>query len=881
MDKIILLDGNSLSYRAFYAMPALKNKKGLYTNSVYGFTLMLERILEDTKPKYALVAFDKGKETFRHKSYEAYKGTRDKTPTELVEQFGYVRELIESYGIKYEEHLDYEADDIIGSYAKIAEKAGLEVIIVSGDKDLTQLASDNITVYYTKRGVTEIDYYTPEFINEKYGLTPQQIIDMKGLMGDKSDNIPGIPGVGEKTAIKLLTEYETVENVLENIDNISGKKLKERLTEGKEDAILSKKLATIFTDVPVDNKIEDLTFKEDREKKKELFEKLEFVSFLRKLSQENSVEDPSEIETETKEEKIKKDIEIQIADKDTKLNFKNSSLHIECYTEDYQNSDVLGVSVYVGDTVYIFSEENFFDNKYAIEYLQSQEEKTVYDIKKIIYIAKKNNKEINGDVFDIKIANYLIDVTSKSEIDKIVFNYLGEIISSNEEIYGKGAKRSLPTQEVLNSYIAKIAASILEVKPLMIKRLEEENMLDLYKNIEIKVARVLANMEFEGIHVSKKALDEMSHEFDERIKVLEGSIYTLAGSEFNIASPKQLGVVLFEDLGLPVVKKTKTGYSTAVEVLEQLQYKHDIIPLIMEYRTLTKLNSTYAKGLVKDITREGKIHTRYEQTLTQTGRLSSVNPNLQNIPTRIEEGKKIRKAFIPASNDRVILSIDYSQIELRVLAHIAQDKGMIDAFKHDVDIHTKTASDVNGVPLDEVTPTMRREAKAVNFGIVYGISDFGLSNNLGITRKRAKEFIEKYLETFKGVDKYMTDIVEFAKEHGYVETLYNRRRSLPEINAKNKIIANLNARIAMNTPIQGTAADIIKIAMISAYNYIEESKVDAKLLLQVHDELIFDVSKDILEEFTDKMVTIMEEAANLDVKLKAEASSGPSWYEAK
>ena len=879
MDKIILLDGNSLSYRAFYAMPALKNKKGLYTNSVYGFTLMLERILEDTKPKYALVAFDKGKETFRHKSYEAYKGTRDKTPTELVEQFGYVRELIESYGIKYEEHLDYEADDIIGSYAKIAEKAGLEVIIVSGDKDLTQLASDNITVYYTKRGVTEIDYYTPEFINEKYGLTPQQIVDMKGLMGDKSDNIPGIPGVGEKTAIKLLTEYETVESVLENIDNISGKKLKERLTEGKEDAILSKKLATIFTDVPVDNKIEDLTFKEDREKKKELFEKLEFVSFLRKLSQENSVEDSSE--TETGEEKIKKDIEIQIADKDTKLNFKNSSLHIECYTEDYQNSDVLGVSVYVGDTAYIFSEENFFDNKYAIDYLQSQEEKTVYDIKKIIYIAKKNNKKINGDVFDIKIANYLIDVTSKSEIDKIVFNYLGEIISSNEEIYGKGAKRSLPTQEVLNSYIAKIAASILEVKPLMIKRLEEENMLDLYKNIEIKVARVLANMEFEGIHVSKKALDEMSHEFDERIKVLEGSIYTLAGSEFNIASPKQLGVVLFEDLGLPVVKKTKTGYSTAVEVLEQLQYKHDIIPLIMEYRTLTKLNSTYAKGLVKDITREGKIHTRYEQTLTQTGRLSSVNPNLQNIPTRIEEGKKIRKAFIPASNDRVILSIDYSQIELRVLAHIAQDKGMIDAFKHDVDIHTKTASDVNGVPLDEVTPTMRREAKAVNFGIVYGISDFGLSNNLGITRKRAKEFIEKYLETFKGVDKYMTDIVEFAKEHGYVETLYNRRRSLPEINAKNKIIANLNARIAMNTPIQGTAADIIKIAMISAYNYIEESKVDAKLLLQVHDELIFDVSKDILEEFTDKMVTIMEEAANLDVKLKAEASSGPSWYDAK
>ena len=879
MDKIILLDGNSLSYRAFYAMPALKNKKGLYTNSVYGFTLMLERILEDTKPKYALVAFDKGKETFRHKSYEAYKGTRDKTPTELVEQFGYVRELIESYGIKYEEHFDYEADDIIGTYAKIAEKAGLEVIIVSGDKDLTQLASDNITIYYTKRGVTEIDYYTPEFINEKYGLTPQQIIDMKGLMGDKSDNIPGIPGVGEKTAIKLLTEYETVENVLENIDNIGGKKLKERLIEGKEDAILSKKLATIYTDVPVDNMLEELTFTEDIEKKKELFEKLEFVSFLRKLSQETYLEEASE--SESKEEQVKKNIEIKIANKETKLNFKNSSLHVECYTEDYQHSDVLAISVFADKTAYIFSEENFFDNKYVIEYLESEEEKIVYDIKKIIYLAKKNNQDINGDIFDIKIANYLIDVTAKSEIDKIVFNYLGEIISSDEEIYGKGAKRTLPTQEVLNLYIAKIAASIFEIKPLMIKKLEEENMLDLYKNIEIKVARVLANMEFEGIHVSKKALEEMSREFDERIKVLEESIYTLAGSEFNIASPKQLGVVLFEELGLPVIKKTKTGYSTAVEVLEQLQYKHDIIPLIMEYRTVTKLNSTYAKGLVKDITREGKIHTRYEQTLAQTGRLSSVNPNLQNIPTRIEEGKKIRKAFIPASKDRVILSIDYSQIELRVLAHIAQDKGMIDAFKHDVDIHTKTASDVNGVALDEVTSAMRREAKAVNFGIVYGISDFGLSTNLGITRKRAKEFIEKYLETFKGVDKYMKDIVEFAKEHGYVETLYNRRRSLPEINAKNKIIANLNARIAMNTPIQGTAADIIKIAMINVFECIEKSKVDAKLLLQVHDELIFDVSKDILEEFTDKMVAIMEEAANLDVKLKAEASSGASWYDAK
>lgn len=873
MDKIILLDGNSLSYRAFYAMPALQNKSGLYTNSVYGFTLMLERMLEDIKPKYALVAFDKGKQTFRHKTYQDYKGTRDKTPSELVEQFGYVRELLDSYGIKYEEHFDYEADDIIGSYAKLAEKAGLEVIIISGDKDLTQLASDNITIYYTKRGVTEVDHYTPEFINEKYGLSPEQIIDMKGLMGDKSDNIPGIAGIGEKTAIKLLAEYKTVENVLDNIDNISGKKLKERLAEGKEDALLSKELATIFTEVPVENKLEDLTFSENRSKKKELFEKLEFVSFLKKLAENDDVD------VDAKEEK---ELEIINADEKTELSFENSSLHIECFTEDYHNSDVVNIAVYEDETVYIFSEDNFFENKFVRNYLESDAEKVVYDYKKILYIAKRNGiSDIAGNVFDVKIAAYLLDVTVKTELDKIVFNTLGNIIKSEEEIYGKGVKRTLPTNEILYPYLAQVVKSIFDLKEIQSARLKEENMDSLYKNIEIKVARVLANMEFEGIHVSKKALEKMSDELDERIKILEASIHTLAGSEFNIASPKQLGIVLFEDLGLPPVKKTKTGYSTSVEVLEQLQHSHEIIPLIMEYRVLTKLNSTYAKGLVKDITRKGKIHTRYEQTLTQTGRLSSVNPNLQNIPTRIEEGKKIRKAFIPASDDRVILSIDYSQIELRVLAHMAQDKGMIDAFTHDLDIHTKTASEVNGVSLDEVTPTMRREAKAVNFGIVYGISDFGLSNNLGITRKRAKEFIDKYLETFSGVNKYMTDIVEFAKEHGYVETLYNRRRTLPEINAKNKIVASLNARLAMNTPIQGTAADIIKLAMINAFDYIEKTKVDAKLLLQVHDELIFDVNKDVVDEFTIEMVKIMEEAVELDVKLKAEASSGSSWYDTK
>lgn len=876
MDKIILLDGNSLSYRAFYAMPALKNKKGLYTNSVYGFTLMLDKILSEVKPKYALVAFDKGKKTFRHKEYENYKGTRDKTPEELVEQFGYVRELIASYGIKYEEHFDYEADDIIGTYARLAEKAGLEVIIVSGDKDLTQLASENITIYYTKRGVTEIDYYTPDFIKEKYGLAPEQIIDMKGLMGDKSDNIPGIAGVGEKTAIKLLTEYETVENVLENIENISGKKLKEKLADGKEDAILSKKLATIYTDVPVENELADLTFTEDVQSKKELFEKLEFISLLRKL--DNSPADDSSKEEPTKEELL----DVITANKDTKIDLKLASIHVECFTEDYHNSDVVGIAVYNKKKVYIFSEEDFFNNKDIIAYITSEtDKKIVYDYKKILYVALKNNIEIKGDIFDVMIAAYLADVTAKVEIDKIVFKYLGEQLKSNEEIYGKGAKRALPDSETINEYLAKTVNYISKLEKTLFEQLKEEDMVSLYENIEIKVAKVLAKMEFEGIHVSQKELDAMSEELDERIATLEANICKVAGREFNVASPKQLGVVLFDELGLPPIKKTKTGYSTAVEVLEQLQHSHEIIPLIMEYRILAKLNSTYAKGLVKDITREGKIHTRYEQTLTQTGRLSSVNPNLQNIPTKIDEGKKIRKAFIPSASDRVILSVDYSQIELRVLAHIADDKGMIDAFKHDVDIHTKTASEVNAVKLEEVTQSMRREAKAVNFGIVYGISDFGLSNNLGISRKRAKEFIEKYLDTFPGVKKYMDDIVEFAKENEYVETLYKRRRNLPEINSRNKMIVSLNSRIAMNTPIQGTAADIIKIAMINVAEYIEKNKSDAKLLLQVHDELIFDVSKDIVEDFKNNVVEIMESAANLSVKLKADASTGDSWYDAK
>lgn len=869
MSKIILLDGNSLSYRAFYAMPPFKNKNGLYTNSVYGFVLMLDRILREVNPDYALVAFDKGKKTFRHKEYSEYKGTREKTPLELIEQFGYIRQLLDSYGIKYEENGEYEADDILGSYAKKASKLGNEVIIVTGDRDLTQLADEKITIYFTKKGVTEIEKYTPEFIKEKYNLNPKQIVDMKGLMGDKSDNIPGIAGVGEKTALKLLEEFETVENVLANIDKVSGKKLKEKLINGKQDAILSKNLATIYTDVKLENEIEDLTFNENIEKKEQLFKKLGFTSFLKKLSNNKN-----------KTESINEKIEIIKANRDTKIRIQSAVIYIENLTEDYHNSVVVGACLYTNKRLYIFDLEEFFLNKNIKEYLESKEEKNIYDFKKVSFLAKKYNIEIEENVFDAKIASYLIDVNVKAQLDKIVNTYLGELLESDEEIYGKGKKRKLPDREKINSYLLKIVTNLSKLEEILQKLLKKQNIIDLYK-IEIKTSKTLANMEYNGIFVEEKELLKISEELEKRIKTLENSIYTLSGEEFNINSPKQLGEILFDKLQLRVIKKTKTGYSTSSEVLEQLKEESPIIKLIMEYRILAKLNSTYAKGLIKDITKEGKIHTRYEQTLAQTGRLSSVNPNLQNIPIKIEEGKKIRKAFIPESKDNIILSIDYSQIELRILAHIANDEKMIEAFNNDLDIHKKTASEVNDVLIEEVTPKMRSEAKAVNFGIVYGISDFGLSNNLGISRKRAKEFIDKYLNTFSGVKKYMEDIVEFAKEHEYVETIFKRRRYIPEINSKNKILKNLNSRIAMNTPVQGSAADIIKIAMNKVYEYLKNSNIRAKMLLQIHDELIFDVHKDDRKILEKEVKKIMENVADLKVKLKASVSYGDNWYEAK
>lgn len=869
MSKIILLDGNSLSYRAFYAMPPFKNKNGLYTNSVYGFVLMLDKILREVNPDYALVAFDKGKKTFRHKEYSEYKGTREKTPLELIEQFGYIRQLLDSYGIKYEENDEYEADDILGSYAKKASKLGNEVIIVTGDRDLTQLADEKITIYFTKKGVTEIEKYTPEFIKEKYNLNPKQIVDMKGLMGDKSDNIPGIAGVGEKTAIKLLEEFETVENVLANIDKVSGKKLKEKLINGREDAILSKNLATIYTDVKLENEIEDLTFNENMEKKEQLFKKLGFTSFLKKLSNNKN-----------KTESINEKIEILKANRYTKIRIQSAVIYIENLTEDYHNSVVVGACLYTNKRLYIFDLEEFFLNKNIKEYLESKEEKNIYDFKKVSFLAKKYNIEIEENVFDAKIASYLIDVNVKAQLDKIVNTYLGELLESDEEIYGKGKKKKLPDKEKINSYLLKIVTNLSKLEEILQKLLKKQNIIDLYK-IEIKTSKTLANMEYNGIFVEEKELLKMSEELEKRIKTLENSIYTLSGEEFNINSPKQLGEILFDKLQLRVIKKTKTGYSTSSEVLEQLKEESPIIKLIMEYRILAKLNSTYAKGLIKDITKEGKIHTRYEQTLAQTGRLSSVNPNLQNIPIKIEEGKKIRKAFIPESKDNIILSIDYSQIELRILAHIANDEKMIEAFNNDLDIHRKTASEVNDVLIEEVTPKMRSEAKAVNFGIVYGISDFGLSNNLGISRKRAKEFIDKYLNTFSGVKKYMEDIVEFAKEHEYVETIFKRRRYIPEINSKNKILKNLNSRIAMNTPVQGSAADIIKIAMNKVYEYLKNSNIRAKMLLQIHDELIFDVHKDDRKILEKEVKKIMENVADLKVKLKASVSYGDNWYEAK
>lgn len=876
MNKLVLIDGNSLSFRAFYALPLLSNKAGIHTNAVYGFAMLLEKILKEEKPNHFLVAFDAGKTTFRHEKYSEYKGGRQKTPPELSEQFPYIRQLLDAYHIKRYELDNYEADDIIGTLSKEADKAGFQTIIITGDRDLTQLATDNVTIYYTKKGVTDVDHYTPDFIAEKYnGLTPNQIIDMKGLMGDTSDNIPGVAGVGEKTAIKLLNQFDTVEGVYEHLDEISGKKLKEKLQNSKEDALMSKELATINVDSPIEVKLEDtlMTHQDEQQEKIELFKKLEFKQLLADIDQSASGEDA-----------IEKTFEIETSfDNVDFTSLKEATIHFELDGGNYLRNNILKFSLFTGEKHIVINADDIINYAELVSWLENPNtKKVVYDAKKTYVASHRLGIDIQNISFDIMLASYIIDPSRTiSDVQSVVSLYGQSFVKDDVSIYGKGKKFKVPEDDVLNPYVASITDAIYFAKPNMDKQLEEYNQVELLADLELPLAKILSEMEEIGIYTDVHDLEEMEKEIQEKLDVLIRNIHDAAGEDFNINSPKQLGVVLFETLQLPVIKKTKTGYSTAVDVLEQLQGEHPIIDYILEYRQLSKLQSTYVEGLQKVISDDQRIHTRFNQTLAQTGRLSSVDPNLQNIPVRLEEGCKIRKAFKPTSKDSVILSADYSQIELRVLAHITQDESMKEAFINGDDIHTATAMKVFGVEADQVDSLMRRQAKAVNFGIVYGISDYGLSQSLGITRKKAKAFIDDYLASFPGVKQYMSDIVKDAKALGFVETLLHRRRYIPDITSRNFNLRGFAERTAMNTPIQGSAADIIKLAMVKFAQKMKETTYQAKLLLQVHDELIFEVPKSEVDSFSEFVEEIMENALQLDVPLKVDSSYGATWYDAK
>lgn len=872
--KIVLIDGNSLAYRAFFALPLLNNDKGIHTNAIYGFTMILMRILQEEKPTHMLVAFDAGKTTFRHSTFKEYKGGRQKTPPELSEQMPFLRELLDAFQVKRYELENYEADDIIGTLSKMAEGSNAEIKVISGDKDLLQLVSENTTVDITRKGITEVDSYTPKFLHEKLGISPNQIIDMKGLMGDASDNIPGVPGVGEKTAIKLLKEYETVENLYEHIEEVSGK-LKDKLEENKEQALMSKRLATIMRDAPIAIHVNDITYENyDKDAVIKLFKELKFHSLLEKMDIQVT-EQPKEL-AELHFEKVE-ELNDDVLSND-------SSLLVEIFTDHYHHADIQGFAIsnetgnyYIPTHIALQSSE--FKNWAQDE----RKKKSLFDGKKAIVALKGLGVELRGIEFDLMIADYICNPSEPSEDLADVARKRGyHDVRSEEAVYGKGAKKSIPDELELSEHLVRKALAIRELRETFEQELESNNQLELYQELELPLSLILAEMEYTGVKVDKGRLEEMQSELSSRLAELEREIHQLAGEAFNINSPKQLGIILFEKLNLPAVKKTKTGYSTSADVLEKLEGKHEVIRAILTYRQLGKLNSTYLEGLLKVINQTtGKVHTRFNQTLAQTGRLSSIDPNLQNIPIRLEEGRKIRQAFVPSKEDWVIFAADYSQIELRVLAHIAGDEKLIHAFQNDFDIHTQTAMDVFGVAANEVTSDMRRQAKAVNFGIVYGISDYGLSQSLGITRKDANTFIDKYLKSFPGVQDYMSDIIIEAKEKGYVSTLMQRRRYIPDITNRNFNLRSFAERTAMNTPIQGSAADIIKKAMIDLADALKEEGLEAKLLLQVHDELILEAPKNEIDKLKELVPRVMENTLELQVPLKVDYAYGPTWYDAK
>lgn len=911
MSKLVLIDGNSILNRAFYGIMGSKmltTKDGKYTNAVYGFLAILFKVLDDIKPDYIAVAFDLKAPTARHKMYEGYKANRKGMPNELAEQMPIIKEILTDMNITIIEKETYEADDILGTLSKKAEKEGMDVVIVSGDRDTFQLASNKVTIRipHTKVGKTEVDYFDEEAIIEKYGIKPKQLIEVKGLMGDTSDNIPGVSGIGEKTALELIKKYKTIDGLYKAIDDEKDDlkpKTKEKLVNDKEMAYLSRTLGTINREVPLDNKIEDLKIKEwNKEKVTEKFKELNFNRFMERFNlKEESTEsggiDLSKDLFSTRNIAVSNKYIEEVINKikeSKKLIF--SILTEKCEDEEkIIRKKITCISIYIEAENTVFSVSVNNEQQFVQVFKEIFESKDIqkygHDLGEDYVILKQLGITMNAICYDTKISAYDLNPTdSKYTIENLSIQYLNIYLDEYLEKHGvsKQQNRQLDLftgieeennyDRIKNDLYSYLIQKIAEVT---YKKLEEENLLDLFNNIEMPLVKVLGEMQFNGMPIEKDELVSFGNKLKEQIETVKQDIYMSVGEEFNINSTQQLGKILFEKLKLPVYKKTKTGYSTDSDILEKLLQEHPVIEKILEYRSLVKLNSTYVEGLIPYINaKTQRIHSYFHQTITATGRISSTEPNLQNIPTRVEQGKQIRKAF-NTKGGRIFIDADYSQIELRVLAHISKDKHMIDAFKNNEDIHKQAASKVLGIPIEKVTKEQRSEAKAVNFGIVYGISDYGLAQQLGISNKKAKEYIKQYLEKYNGVKAFMDNIVEKAKEDGYVETLFHRRRYIPELKSNNYMIRQFGSRAAMNTPIQGTAADIMKIAMINVFNKLQEENLDAKLVLQIHDELIIECNEKIKEKVKEILQDCMENAAKLDVPLNVETSEATSWYDVK
>ena len=861
MKKLLLIDGNSMLFRAYYATVygrMMKTSNGVPTNAVYGFITMINKALSMVEPDAVLVAWDAGKPTFRHETYTEYKGTRKELDQELIVQFPIAREFLDAYGMKRYECEGIEADDIIGSMAK--KYPDVEIHILSSDRDLLQLIDPTTDVYLMKKGITEMEVMDEAKLKEAMGIVPSQIIDLKALMGDTADNIPGVKGIGEKTALKLLSEYETVDNVYAHIDEIKGK-LREKLETDKEKAFLSKYLATIKVDAEIPLPFEAMLLQEPKEELHDFFVKYEMKSFVKDTM------DTREVKKEGSRSVVK-----QIS---SQLLQDGALVYANVDNESYYDAVLYGFAVSLKDqTEYIELQDALADTRF-LAWLKEENGKAVYDAKNFYHALHKNGIEFADVKFDVMIAAFLVDGTL-SDYDKLAEKYQFDRSLLKDDVFGKKGKGKLVDLDEAAHYAMLQADHLQDLVSELDASLKEMEMKELFDTIEMPLTHVLYAMEKEGVVTSLSTLDEIARATSDKIDTLSAQIYEMAGMEFNINSPKQLAQILYDELGLKAGKKR----STAADVLEKLAKQHPIIPLLLEHRKYQKIYSTYAVGLSKHVLKDGKIHTIFNQIQTQTGRLSSSEPNLQNISVRDEEGKEIRKAFV-ASEGHVLLSADYSQIELRMLAHMADEEVMIDAFNHGIDIHTKTAMQIFDVDHDSVDANMRRSAKTVNFGIVYGQSDFGLSEQLGISRKEAHAFIDKYFASYPNIKSFMDSTIQFCEENGYVKTLFNRRRYIKEISDKNYMMREFGQRAAMNAPIQGSAADLIKLAMIHIFERMRREQVKSRMILQIHDELIFDVWEDELEQMKSIVEEGMQQAMTLRVPLIAEANIGKSWYEAK